>query len=333
MQLSKKNSFHIAPQFPQGSLRCAVPVDGGALRRPRRWSATSTFVLALFSILASLHAAAASSKGVGAEAWAVQWQPAELVNGSPVIFEVTPPARVTRVSAKWLDHDVFLTYDKSTKTWYGMAGVSLETHPGTYLLELKGTNSRGAEVTFERKITVRAAKYPSVAVTVAKKFTEPSPEELQRIQQDKTIKQDVFRHTDPEREWSGKFRAPVDARISDVFGTRRTFNGKVQSMHQGLDYAVPKGTPISAANAGTVLLASPLYFEGNCVVLDHGQGLLTLYLHMSEIKVKAGDRVKGGQEIGLSGGTGRATGPHLHLAVRWQGVYLNPATLLNLKLP
>ena len=104
-------------------------------------------------------------------------------------------------------------------------------------------------------------------------------------------------------------------------------------MHQGLDFAVPKGTPVSATNAGTVLLASPLYFEGNCVVLDHGQGLLTLYLHLSEIKVKPGERVQGGQEIGLSGGTGRATGPHLHLAVRWEGVYLNPATLLSLKLP
>ena len=104
-------------------------------------------------------------------------------------------------------------------------------------------------------------------------------------------------------------------------------------MHQGLDYAVPQGTRISAANSGTVLLASPLYFEVNCVVIDHGQGLLTLYLHMSEIKVKAGEQVASGQEIGLSGGTGRATGPHLHMAVRWEGVYLNPATLLTLKLP
>jgi murein DD-endopeptidase MepM/ murein hydrolase activator NlpD len=76
-----------------------------------------------------------------------------------------------------------------------------------------------------------------------------------------------------------------------------------------------------------------LYFEGNCVVLDHGQGLLTLYLHLSEIKVKQGERIAAGQEIGRSGGTGRATGPHLHFAVRWQGVYLNPATLPSLKLP
>ncbi len=89
----------------------------------------------------------------------------------------------------------------------------------------------------------------------------------------------------------------------------------------------------AAPNAGTVLLARPLYFEGNCVVLDHGQGLLTLYLHLSEFKVKEGDRVAPGQELGLSGGTGRATGPHLHIAVRWQGIYLNPATLMKLKLP
>ena len=86
-------------------------------------------------------------------------------------------------------------------------------------------------------------------------------------------------------------------------------------------------------NDGTVLLARPLYFEGNFVVLDHGQGLLTLYLHLSEFKVKEGDQVKRGQIIGLSGGTGRATGPHLHVAVRWQGTYLDPAQLMRLRLP
>ena len=83
-------------------------------------------------------------------------------------------------------------------------------------------------------------------------------------------------------------------------------------------------------NSGTVLLARFLYFEGNCVVIDHGQGLLTLYFHLSEFKVKEGDAVKRGQEIGLSGGTGRATGPHLHVAVRWQGTYLDPARLMQI---
>ena len=86
-------------------------------------------------------------------------------------------------------------------------------------------------------------------------------------------------------------------------------------------------------NSGRVILARRMFFEGNWVVIDHGQGLLTLYLHLSEFSVKEGDEVSKGQPIGLSGGTGRATGPHLHLAVRWQGVYVNPQVLLQLKLP
>ena len=302
------------------------------MNRPRAISVLAAVALAAFQI-ASAQANEATPKTRTTSSWSIQYQPAQLVNGSPAVFKVTAPARVAGLSAKWLEHDVYFAYDKAGKAWYGIAGVSLETHPGVYVLELKGTTSRGSEISFSKKIAIRAAKYPSIAVTVAKRYTEPSQEQLQRIREDKTVKQDVFSHTSPEREWSGRFHAPVDAPVSDVFGTRRTFNGKVQSMHQGLDFAVPKGTPVSAVNAGTVLLASPLYFEGNCVVIDHGQGLLTLYLHLSEIKVKPGDQVEGGQQIGLSGGTGRATGPHLHLAVRWEGVYLNPATLLTLKLP
>ena len=341
MQLFERHSFHAAA--PRRSSRgCVTLTAAGATSAghppgPGRGQRMALWLIAGL-ILAGLGVAAAepvraSSKSRAATAWAVRWQPAQLVNGSPVVFQVLPPARLTGLSAKWLEHEIFFTYDAASKTWYGIAGISLETRPGIYALELIGTTSRGIQIAFAQRFSVRPAKYPSVAVTVAKRYTEPTHEQLERIQQDKTVKQDVFRHTDPEREWLGKFRAPVDARVSDVFGTRRTFNGKVQSMHQGLDYAVPQGTPVSAVNAGTVLLAGPLYFEGNCVVLDHGQGLLTLYLHLSEIKVKTGERVESGQAIGLSGGTGRATGPHLHLAVRWQGVYLNPATLLTLKLP
>ena len=178
-----------------------------------------------------------------------------------------------------------------------------------------------------------AEKYPEVKLTVSKQYTAPSPEQLEIIKQDQEIKHKAFAEITPEREWSGKFAAPVDAPVSDVFGTRRVFNGVTKSVHQGLDFRVPPATPVFAINAGKVILARPLYFEGNCVVLDHGQGLLTLYLHLSELKVKEGDSVKRGQEIGLSGATGRATGPHLHLAVRWQGAYLDPAVLLRLSLP
>jgi murein DD-endopeptidase MepM/ murein hydrolase activator NlpD len=172
-----------------------------------------------------------------------------------------------------------------------------------------------------------------IVLKVPQKFTAPDSEQMRVIDHDKQVKADAFKSLTPDREWKGEFQRPVTAEISDVFGVQRVFNGSVQSTHQGLDFRVPTGTPVSAVNAGTVILARPLYFEGNCIVLDHGQGLLTLYLHLSEFHVKEGDQVAKGQLIGLSGGTGRATGPHLHLAVRWQGVYLNPAGLLALPLP
>jgi murein DD-endopeptidase MepM/ murein hydrolase activator NlpD len=294
-----------------------------------------SLVLMILAVLcsSSSQAAQAAAKSKAASFWSVRWRPAQLVNGSPVEFRVKPPSRLDSLSGTWMGHEVYFSFDARSKTWYGIAGISLETKPGAYPVQLKGTTPRGQEAAFERKITVRRGRYPSIAVTVARRFTEPSPEQLRQINADKTIKQDVFRHLEPQREWSGAFRPAVVARISDVFGTRRVFNGETQSLHQGLDYAVPQGTPVHALNSGTVLLARPLYFEGNCVVLDHGQGLLTLYLHLSEFSVKEGEAVKRGQEIGLSGGTGRATGPHLHVAVRWQGVYVNPATLLKLNLP
>jgi murein DD-endopeptidase MepM/ murein hydrolase activator NlpD len=177
-------------------------------------------------------------------------------------------------------------------------------------------------------------RYPKVTVLkVPGRYTAPDPEQLRVIARDKEVKAEAFKTLSAEREWKGSFQRPVTAEISDVFGVQRVFNGVVQSTHQGLDFRVPTGTPVAAVNSGTVILAQSLYFEGNCIVIDHGQGLLTLYLHLSEMRVKEGERVVKGQQIGLSGGTGRATGPHLHLAVRWQGIYLNPAGLLALRLP
>jgi len=265
--------------------------------------------------------------------WSVTTQPARPVNGSPLLVRVRPPQPAETLSGKWLGHDVAFSFDPTTRAWYGLAGVSLETKPGGYTLQMQGRTKYGEQLSFERRIVTGKAKYHRISVNVAKKFTEPSAEQLKIISDDKQLKQSVLNQVTPNREWSGSFRAPVNAPVSDVFGTERVFNDKVQSYHQGLDYGVPSGTPVAALNAGTVLLARNLYFEGNCVVIDHGQGLLSLYLHLSELAVKEGQPVRGGEVIGLSGGTGRATGPHLHVAVRWQGVYLNPATLMKLRMP
>jgi murein DD-endopeptidase MepM/ murein hydrolase activator NlpD len=268
--------------------------------------------------------------------WTVHAQPARLVNGAPVLFQVKPPAKLTSLSGTWLGHQLTFSYDASTRTWFALAGVTFETAPGKYPLELtaeRATNK--TSLIFRRTFAVARAQYPQVKVelTVEKKFTEPSPEQQEQIAEGVKIKQDYLSRVTPTREWDGSFTAPADAAISDVYGSQRIFNGEAQRPHWGLDFRVPTGTPVAAMNHGTVLLARFMYFEGNCVVIDHGQGLLTLYFHLSEFKVKEGDEVKRGQVVGLSGGTGRATGPHLHVAVRWQGTYLDPATLIHLRLP
>jgi murein DD-endopeptidase MepM/ murein hydrolase activator NlpD len=271
--------------------------------------------------------------------WTARAQPVRLVNGGPVLFQVKAPTALASLSGTWLGHQVPFSFNKATKTWFALAGVSLETGPGSYSLDLNGERSASdgdvPKITFSRKFTVYRAKYPKteVKLTVEGKFTEPSPEQQKQIAEGVKIKEDYLNRVTPIREWDGKFTAPADAAISDVFGSQRIFNGKAQRPHLGLDFRVPSGTPVAAMNSGTVLLARFLYFEGNCVVIDHGQGLLTLYFHLSEFKVKEGDIVKRGQEIGLSGGTGRATGPHLHVTVRWQGVSLDPARLMQLALP
>jgi murein DD-endopeptidase MepM/ murein hydrolase activator NlpD len=284
--------------------------------------------LALFALLGWCQAATST--------WSVQAQPNRLVNGAPVLFEVRAPARFESLTGSWLGHQISFSFNPASKTWFALAGVTFETGPGSYTLELSGKRAPGGvPLGFSRKFAVARGTYPKIEskLTVEKKFTEPSQEQLDRIAEDQKIKQDYLSRVTPDREWSGNFAAPAHAEISDVYGSQRIFNGKAQRPHWGLDFRVPTGTPVAAMNEGTVLLARFLYYEGNCVVLDHGQGLLTLYFHLSELKVKEGDPVKRGQEIGLSGGTGRATGPHLHVAVRWQGDYLDPARLMQLSLP
>ncbi|MGA9526842.1 MAG: M23 family metallopeptidase [Terriglobales bacterium] len=285
-------------------------------------------VLSMFILMAVARAAAAPKNG-----WDFRHEPVRIVNGSPVLFRVSPPKSLRSLTGSWLGHRIDFTFDPRHKDWFALAGASIETNPGVYSFALHAETSAGQAISYDKKIAIQRQHYPQVILKVPGKYTAPSPEEQKEIDEDKKIKQEAFKTESQNREWDGSFHAPVDAEISDLFGVRRVFNGTVQSTHQGLDFRVPAGTTVDAVNRGTVILARPLFFEGNCIVIDHGQGLLTLYLHLSKFLVKEGDSVDKGQPIALSGGTGRATGPHLHLAVRWQGVYLDPQTLLKLNLP
>jgi murein DD-endopeptidase MepM/ murein hydrolase activator NlpD len=275
----------------------------------------------------------------GAQGWTVRKQPISLVNGAPVFFQVRAPSQLSALNGSWMGHALSFNFNAANQTWFALAGVSLDTKPGEYPLDLTGKLTVAKDGVEEVSCTcpqkVARALYPKTkaGLGVSRKFTEPDAAQQKQIQEGQQVKEEYLNRITPEREWSGDFIAPVDTAISGVFGSQRIFNGKVLRSHLGLDFRAPSGTAITAMNGGTVALARMLYFEGNLVVVDHGQGLQTLYMHLSELKVKEGDRVRRGQVIGLSGGTGRATGPHLHVAVRWQDTYVDPSALMRLHLP
>ena len=281
-----------------------------------------------FLLLASLCASAAPPTK-----WPAQWEPTKLVNGSPVLFRVTAPLQLTELNGNFLGQEFSFRSSKTCRCWYGFAGVGLATKPGTYTLRVEGKGTGGKETAMSYLVRVSAAHYPFSTIKVAPAFVEPPKEVEPMIAAADVAKKQAFATTDSNALWSGHFLAPAEAETSGVFGSARVYNGVKKSQHLGLDFRANTGTPVHATNAGTVILARPLYFEGNCVMLDHGQGLVTVYMHLSEFKVKEGDKVAAGQLIALSGGTGRSTGPHLHFAVRWRGEYLDPRTLLELHPP
>lgn len=150
------------------------------------------------------------------------------------------------------------------------------------------------------------------------KMVNPPPEVQQRIEDDQRLAREARQVDSPRTDFLQKFIWPCEGRISGVFGSQRILNGEPKQPHFGVDVAVPVGTPVRAPAGGVVTLASPdMYFTGGTLMIDHGQGVASAFLHLSQLKVKVGDVVKQGDIIALSGMTGRATGPHLDWRMNW----------------
>ena len=266
-------------------------------------------------------------------AWSVQWQPKELVNGSPVLFRVKAPAEVTALQATWAERSVDFRYSDACNCWFTLAGIDLGTKPGKYTLALRGSTKDNTPLTYDYQVAVRDKDYPLSTVTLPPAYVQPPPEVQARVEEEQALKKKFFGEMAAEPLWSGRFRSPVATGVSGGFGAVRVVNGVKGNPHQGTDFHAKAGTTVRASNSGRVMLARSLYYEGNCVMIDHGQGLATIYMHLSKIKIKEGQAVAKGQIIALSGNTGRSTGPHLHFGVRWQGSYVDGRTLLTIVPP
>jgi len=209
--------------------------------------------------------------------------------------------------------------------WLAITGIPLEAKQGKHELIVE-TNPKQLKVSFD----VKAKKYKTQQLTIKnKRKVNPNEEDLKRINREKQEIVASLTHWSDSDHINTEFVLPVKGRLSSPFGLRRFFNKQPRKPHSGIDIAAPEGTPIVSPADGVVISVGDYFFNGNTIFLDHGQGLVTMYCHMSKITVKPGQQVKQGEQIGAIGKSGRVTGPHLHWAVSMNDARVDPGLFFD----
>tara|TARA_R110000850_G_scaffold77777_4_gene168170 strand:+ start:2215 stop:3048 length:834 start_codon:yes stop_codon:yes gene_type:complete len=238
---------------------------------------------------------------------------------------VTLPEQADAPRAEYRDQPL-LVIREDGKRWIAIAGIPLTAKPGTDHIEL----ADGQRLAFN--ITDR--KYPEQHIKLTnQKHVTPDPEHLKRIQRELDEQIAAYRTFSARQPSNLLFDRPVDGRLSSAFGLRRFFNGEERNPHSGLDFAAPTGTSIKAPAAGQVILVGDYFFNGKTVFVDHGQGLISMFCHLSSIDVKVGDELARGAHVGKVGATGRATGPHLHWNVSLNNTRVDPSIFIGAFMP
>lgn len=213
---------------------------------------------------------------------------------------------------------------KDCGRWRAIVGIPLAADIGKEYVEVRRGDKPPAHVA----ITVEPKEYASQRLKVAPKHVDLSKKDLDRVARERKRIDAALETWTDAAPTTLSLAAPVEGPRSSSFGLRRFFNEQSRNPHSGMDIAAATGSPINAPAGGTVVDTGNYFFNGNTVFIDHGQGLVTMYCHLSEIGVKNGDKVTPGQLIGKVGATGRVTGPHLHFGVSLNRAFVDPALFL-----
>ncbi|MDH3285950.1 MAG: M23 family metallopeptidase [Acidobacteriota bacterium] len=254
------------------------------------------------------------------------------VPGEPLRVVVRSAEPLASLTVRLLDRDVFMSRfgsEDGAEIWTGWGIVDLTQEPTTSTVDAHGVTESGREAIGSRAFVVEAKEFPVENLSVSGKYVTPSPEAEARLAEEREKLAGVYASRSPIPPLAAPFARPVPGEPTSVFGTRRLFNGKPRDPHPGLDLRAATGTSVAASGPGRIVLAQDLYYSGNTVIVDHGGGLFTLYAHLSELRVREGQIVATGEAVGLSGATGRVTGPHLHWGAKIGDRPFDPRALLD----
>jgi murein DD-endopeptidase MepM/ murein hydrolase activator NlpD len=258
-------------------------------------------------------------------AFHVEIFPDTISPGDPFLVKVTG-VTASQEPLALLKEKIFPFTGNEEDSFLAIGAVEVTTKPGTYFVEVKACGEEK-----KIKLTVKRTVFKTQRLTLPKQRVSLSSQDKQRVEQENRKLRELFSNIS-ERAWEGEFITPLPNEISADFGTKRIMNRKWKVIHKGLDIRGREGEEIRATNKGTVVLAEELFYGGNTVIIDHGQGVYSVYMHLSQFTVKHHDVVSKGDVVGLVGMTGRSTGPHLHFGVKVMNINVNPVSFVKLPL-
>jgi murein DD-endopeptidase MepM/ murein hydrolase activator NlpD len=288
---------------------------------------TRTRVHLLTSALATCGAALLAQTSAAPTALKVSHAARTVAPGEVVLVDVRVASPLRDLRAQWMSHTVVF-YPVTAAHWQGLAPIDVAARPGRQTLALRATASDGRLTEQSYPITIAPRTFPARRITVDAKFVNPPSGELERIAAERQTVEKIFANPTAERYWKQPFVVPVPGASTSSFGRRSIINGEPRGQHTGTDFQAATGTPVVAPNRGRIALAADHYFPGRTVIIDHGLGLYSYLAHLSEFSVAEGAMVERGQRIGLSGATGRVTGPHLHWTMRIGTARVDPLSLV-----
>lgn len=284
---------------------------------------------AVLTVLLSFSAGVSVSGQASPLSLSIANAPRAMRPGGVALLTVTATHDLVALTGELSGRPVHFWTGASSREWSTLVGINVDAAPGPLPLTIQGRTADGTTAGTKVSLLVERYQFETRRLRVDPKMANPPEAEVARIKQEAQAMAEAFAIVTPERYWQGPFNAPVPGTATSSFGRLTVTNGKPAGRHQGADFRAATGTPIKAPNAGRVVIAQNLYFAGNTVIIDHGLGVFSLLAHLSSIAVEPGVTVARGDLLGESGATGRVTGPHLHWAVRFGDMSVDPLSLMS----